>query len=272
MVAWAAMGDANASIPTPQPMLPRPMFGAAPGVAPALSVAWVAQAALDDGLADRLQVRRRLVPVADTRSLGKADMRENDAMPDHRRGPRHVRRDASTVSWSPRRPPPCCRWRSATSSSDACRRPPPCFLLADGRFPAGGHAQSAGVESAVRLGDVVDLATLERYLHGRLATTGVVEAAFAAAAAGADGDAPRRARTRVGCSAGGSPLPRDQSPAGPSDVAGVARRLAERPAGSPRQVAGRSAPARSCWAWRWERRVVERTMPPPSRCTTWRRR
>ncbi|MET0908677.1 MAG: urease subunit alpha [Ilumatobacteraceae bacterium] len=81
MVAWAAMGDANASIPTPQPILPRPMFGAAPGVAPALSVAWVAQAALDDGLADRLQVRRQLVPVADTRSLGKADMLENAAMP-----------------------------------------------------------------------------------------------------------------------------------------------------------------------------------------------
>ena len=62
------------------------------------------------------------------------------------------------------------------------------LLLADGRFPAGGHAQSAGVESAVRLGDVCDLATLERYLHGRLSTTGLVEAAFAAAASTADGD------------------------------------------------------------------------------------
>jgi urease accessory protein len=60
------------------------------------------------------------------------------------------------------------------------------FLLADGRFPAGGHAQSAGVESAVRFGDVRDLATLERYLHGRLSTTGVVEAAFAAGSWGAD--------------------------------------------------------------------------------------
>lgn len=60
------------------------------------------------------------------------------------------------------------------------------FLLADGRFPAGGHAQSAGVEAAVRFGDVRDLATLERYLQGRLSTTGVVEAAFASAAWGAD--------------------------------------------------------------------------------------
>ncbi len=82
MVAWGAMGDANASIPTPQPVLPRPMFGAAPGVAPGLSVAWVAQAALDDGLAERLAVRRRLVAVADTRRRGKADMPENSATPD----------------------------------------------------------------------------------------------------------------------------------------------------------------------------------------------
>jgi urease accessory protein len=62
------------------------------------------------------------------------------------------------------------------------------FLLADGRFPTGGHAQSAGVEAAVRFGDVCDIATLDRYLRGRLATTGVVDAAFAAASCGADLD------------------------------------------------------------------------------------
>ena len=54
------------------------------------------------------------------------------------------------------------------------------MLLVDGRFPAGGHAYSAGVEAAVSIGDVVDVASLERYLHGRLATTGRVDAAFAA--------------------------------------------------------------------------------------------
>ena len=80
--AWGAMGDANASIPTPQPVLPRPMFGAAPGVAPGLSVAWVAQAAIDDGIADRLDVRRPLVAVADTRARGKADLPLNNARPD----------------------------------------------------------------------------------------------------------------------------------------------------------------------------------------------
>lgn len=54
------------------------------------------------------------------------------------------------------------------------------LMLVDGRFPAGGHAYSAGVEAAVAIGDVVDGPTLERYLRGRLATTGQVEAAFAA--------------------------------------------------------------------------------------------
>lgn len=56
------------------------------------------------------------------------------------------------------------------------------MLLADGRFPAGGHSWSAGVEAAVNVGDVVDAATLERFLSGRLATTGRVDAAFASAA------------------------------------------------------------------------------------------
>ena len=54
------------------------------------------------------------------------------------------------------------------------------MMLTDGRFPAGGHTNSAGVESAVRLDDIIDDATLERYLLGRLATTGVVDAAFSA--------------------------------------------------------------------------------------------
>ena len=54
------------------------------------------------------------------------------------------------------------------------------MMLVDGRFPAGGHTNSAGVEAAVRLGDVHDDATLERYLVGRLSTTGMVDAAFSA--------------------------------------------------------------------------------------------
>lgn len=81
MVAWAAMGDANASIPTPQPVLSRPMFGAQAPVAAASSLVFVAPAALDDHLDERLELGRRMVPVRDVRSLGKAAMRENDALP-----------------------------------------------------------------------------------------------------------------------------------------------------------------------------------------------
>ena len=81
MIAWAAMGDANASIPTPQPVLPRPMFGAAPAAAAATSVHFVSPQAIEDGLANRLAVNRRLVAVKDVRKVGKADMPLNDALP-----------------------------------------------------------------------------------------------------------------------------------------------------------------------------------------------
>jgi len=80
-IAWAAMGDANASIPTPQPVLPRPMFGAYGAVPAATSLAFVSPAAVQDGLAARIAVSRRLVAVADTRRRGKADLPLNDALP-----------------------------------------------------------------------------------------------------------------------------------------------------------------------------------------------
>ncbi len=79
VIAWGQMGDANASIPTPQPVWMRPMFGASLG--PQTSVSWVARAAIEDGLADRLAVDRRLVPVRNMRGLTKADLRENAALP-----------------------------------------------------------------------------------------------------------------------------------------------------------------------------------------------
>jgi urease subunit alpha len=87
-IAWAQMGDANASIPTPQPVLPRPMFGAAAPVAAATSVAFVAPLALETSdLADRLGLQRRLVAVEDCRTLTKDDMPENAARPDVRVDP-----------------------------------------------------------------------------------------------------------------------------------------------------------------------------------------
>ncbi|NEM89945.1 urease subunit alpha [Galbitalea soli] len=79
VIAWAALGDPNASIPTPQPVLMRPAFGDAIGAD--VAVAFVAPAAIDDGLADRLDLRRALRPIAPTRHIGKRDLRNNDALP-----------------------------------------------------------------------------------------------------------------------------------------------------------------------------------------------
>jgi urease subunit alpha len=76
------MGDANASIPTPQPILPRPMWGAYGTVPARTSLTFVSPAALEAGLADRLGLARALVPVADVSRRGKADLVNNDAMPD----------------------------------------------------------------------------------------------------------------------------------------------------------------------------------------------
>jgi urease subunit alpha len=85
--AWAAMGDANASIPTPQPVLARPMFGASPSVAVASSLHFVAPEAVDSGVKERLGIARDLVPVSNTRKRTKADMVLNDALPDVRVDP-----------------------------------------------------------------------------------------------------------------------------------------------------------------------------------------
>ncbi|WP_327035768.1 urease accessory protein UreF [Micromonospora ureilytica] len=82
------------------------------------------------------------------------------------------------------------------------------LLLADGRFPAGAHAHSGGLEAAVAAGRVTDLASLESFLAGRLATAGLVGAAFAAAAHRVAmpetvGSAhPARSAARSGASAG----------------------------------------------------------------------
>ncbi|SEQ22900.1 urease subunit alpha [Lentzea xinjiangensis] len=82
-IAWGAMGDANASIPTPQPVWARPMFGATAGAAS--SVFFVAPEAVEAGIGDRYA--RRVLPVSNTRSVTKADMVLNDAMPDVRVDP-----------------------------------------------------------------------------------------------------------------------------------------------------------------------------------------
>ena len=81
-IVAAPMGDPNASIPTPQPVHLRPMFGAYGGALTASSVTFVSAAAAGNGLRERLGVAKELVAVENTRKIGKADMVLNDAMPD----------------------------------------------------------------------------------------------------------------------------------------------------------------------------------------------
>ncbi|MCB9117160.1 MAG: urease subunit alpha [Caldilinea sp.] len=80
-IAWSVMGDANASIPTPQPVLYRPMFGAFGKAVAATSLTFTSQAAYDGDIAARLGLAKQVVAVRGCRSVGKADMVLNDAMP-----------------------------------------------------------------------------------------------------------------------------------------------------------------------------------------------
>jgi urease subunit alpha len=80
MIAAAAMGDPNASIPTPQPVHYRPMFGTF-GKALGTSVTFVSKAALKNPAVRKLGLAKPLVAVKNTRKIGKRDMKKNDAMP-----------------------------------------------------------------------------------------------------------------------------------------------------------------------------------------------
>jgi urease subunit alpha len=81
-IAAAPMGDPNASIPTPQPMHYRPMFGAFGKLRTTSSVTFVSQAAYEDGLQNKLGVAKGMLPVENTRSgIGKASMIHNSATP-----------------------------------------------------------------------------------------------------------------------------------------------------------------------------------------------
>jgi urease subunit alpha len=80
-IAWAQMGDANASIPTPEPLIMRPMFGAFGRATGATSIAFVSQRALHDGVLPALHLTKMLRAVKNCRSIGKRDMKHNAALP-----------------------------------------------------------------------------------------------------------------------------------------------------------------------------------------------
>jgi urease subunit alpha len=81
MIAAAPMGDANASIPTPQPVHYRPMFGSFGRALASTSLTFVSKAALEAGVRERLGLAKSVAAVADTRGVRKADMRLNDYTP-----------------------------------------------------------------------------------------------------------------------------------------------------------------------------------------------
>jgi len=81
-VNWAMMGDPNASIPTPEPVLMRPMFGAQGSAAARTSITFLSEAAVDAEVMDQLGLDRWVEPVRNCRTVGKARMVRNGAMPE----------------------------------------------------------------------------------------------------------------------------------------------------------------------------------------------
>ncbi len=92
MVAWAQMGDANASVPTPEPVRARPMFGASAPVAARTSLAFVAPAALEDNVHEKTGATRRFVPVPRHPPPNQGRHAAQRRPPRYRRRPRQLRR------------------------------------------------------------------------------------------------------------------------------------------------------------------------------------
>lgn len=103
-IATAPMGDANGSIPTPQPMHTRPMFGSFGKARTNTSITFVSQAAMDEGLREKIGVDKQLVAVVNTRGgIGKHSMILNNAMPQMEVDPEtyEVRADGELLTCEP---------------------------------------------------------------------------------------------------------------------------------------------------------------------------
>lgn len=104
-IAYAQMGDPNASIPTPEPVFQRPMFGAFGSAPASVSLTFVSRAALEAGLKEALGLEKRLVAVHGTRTLGKTDLVHNGFLPEIEVDPEtyEVRVDGEVVGCEPAR-------------------------------------------------------------------------------------------------------------------------------------------------------------------------
>jgi urease subunit alpha len=81
VIAWAQMGDPNASIPTPEPVYGRPMFASFGRAIASTSLTFVSKAAQEAGIRERLQLAKQTVPVENTRAISKRDLHLNDMLP-----------------------------------------------------------------------------------------------------------------------------------------------------------------------------------------------
>ena len=102
-IAWAQMGDPNASIPTPQPVHMRPMFGNFGGAIAATSLTFVSQAAIELGIPEQIGLQKTAAPVSGTRSITKANMKLNDYQPRMEVNPEtyEVRADGELLTCEP---------------------------------------------------------------------------------------------------------------------------------------------------------------------------
>jgi len=102
-IACAQMGDPNASIPTPQPVYTRPMFGAYGRSVEQSAVSFVSAAAQDDDIGTRLGLAKRTLAVAKTRTISKADMVHNSYCPQIEVNPEtyEVRADGELLTCEP---------------------------------------------------------------------------------------------------------------------------------------------------------------------------
>lgn len=102
-IAWAQMGDPNASIPTPQPIHMRPMFGSYAGAMLATSLTFLSQVAMEAGIAEQIGLGSRAIAVSGTRTIGKPDMKLNDYQPNMEVDPEtyEVRADGELLTCEP---------------------------------------------------------------------------------------------------------------------------------------------------------------------------
>ncbi len=103
LIAWAQMGDANASIPTPQPLMMRPMFGAHGRATGATSIAFVSQRSIEESVLPALRLNKMISAVRRCRGIGKKDMRLNNALPKMEVDPEtyQVRADGELLTCAP---------------------------------------------------------------------------------------------------------------------------------------------------------------------------